>query len=156
MELVGNCNKHGLPTRKIQKCIINDAKDISAYVDKAVIGITSIYMAKDDLLRETADIEEDPKISGTLEVHIYIVIRKFNNECVCKLEFYELASDRETFFISSGTGKKVTQKCVVMIFSLCLIVPRYVSTVEGPTKKHGRMARLVLYVTSGFTNLVSL
>ena len=54
-------------------------------------------MAEDENMDEPVDIETAPAIRGTLQVHK--VIRKFNEDNVCKLEFFYLASENEPFRI---------------------------------------------------------
>ena len=111
-----------------------------SYVDKVVTGITSVYMAKDDLLREPADIEEDPKISGTLNVHIWSLGRSTMNE-YASWNFTSLLVTVSIFLIQWYRKEGDPEVCGHNLASP-LLVPRYVSTVESPTKKHGRMARL--------------
>ena len=82
---------------KSKKCVIEGAKDFAQYADSIIKGINSIYMAEADVMQEPSDISEAPKIPGTLKCHK--IVRTFNEDNVCKLEFFKLASDQEPFYI---------------------------------------------------------
>ena len=80
---------------KSNKIKISNAHDFAKYADSIVKGITSLYMAIDEVILEPEDVEKAPAIRGTLQIHK--VIRKFNEDNVCKLEFFCLASESEPF-----------------------------------------------------------
>ena len=83
---------------KSNKVKIDSAKDFAEYADKIVNGIKSLYMFEDEILSEQSDIEEaPPSIKGTLQVHK--VVRKINQDNICNLEFFYLASETDPFHI---------------------------------------------------------
>ena len=59
-------------------------------------NIKSIYLSESDILPEPIDIENCPKIHGTLEVHK--VEHIFNEDGVCKLRFFEMTTDEKPFY----------------------------------------------------------
>ena len=48
------------------------------------------------LLTEPDDIEEAPKITETLSIHM--LVRKFNKDSICSIQFFNLAADIEPLF----------------------------------------------------------
>ena len=49
----------------------------------------------DEIMEEPADVANAPTIDGTLRVHM--VKRVYNEDCICKLEFFETCADTESF-----------------------------------------------------------
>ena len=80
---------------KSKKCVINGAKDFAEYANKIIDGISSLYLAENDIVAEPQDIKTSPKIPKALKVHK--VLRNYNEENVCKMEFYELAAETKQF-----------------------------------------------------------
>ena len=80
--------------------MINDAKDFAEYANKIINGISCLYLAENEIIAETEDIEMSPKIRWPLKVHE--VLRTYNEDNICK-------QNRFTF---SGTGKRSTRKFV--------------------------------------------
>ena len=78
------------------KCLIKSAEEFSNHANKVVNGITSLYLPESDLLAEPDNIEEAPKIPETLSVHM--LVRNFNEDSVCSINFFNLATDVEPFF----------------------------------------------------------
>ena len=62
--------------------MINGAKDFAEYADKITNGISCIYLAENEIMAESQDIETSP-----------------NEDNVCKMEFYELADETNPFHI---------------------------------------------------------
>ena len=54
---------------KSGKSLINTPKEFSTYADKIVDGVTSLYLAADEVLEEPAETEKAPKIPQTLQIH---------------------------------------------------------------------------------------
>ena len=77
--------------------MINDAKDFAEYVNKIIYGIFWLYLAENEIIAESQDIETSPKIPRTLKVHK--VLRTYNEDNVCKMEFYDLADQTDPFHI---------------------------------------------------------
>ena len=75
--------------------MINGAKDFAEYANKITDGISSLYLAENDIVAEPQDIKTSPKIPKALKVHK--VLRNYNEENVCKMEFYELAAETKPF-----------------------------------------------------------
>ena len=69
--------------------MINRAKDFAEYANKVINGISCLYMAENEIMAEPQDIETPPKIPRTLKV--YKVLRTYNEDNVCKMEFYKLS-----------------------------------------------------------------
>ena len=82
---------------KSKKCVIDGAKDFAEYADKIVNGISCLCLAENEIMAEPQDIETSPKIPRTLKVHK--VLRTYNEDNVCKMEFYELTDERDLFHI---------------------------------------------------------
>ena len=80
---------------KSKKCVIDSAKCFAEYADKTVKGISSIYMAQSEMMVEPSSVAVAPKIPKTLGIHK--VVRRFNEDGVCVLEFFQLAYDEEPF-----------------------------------------------------------
>ena len=81
---------------KSGKVVINTPQEFSSYADKISDNITSLYMAVDEVLEEPAETEEAPAIPQTLQIHK--VERTHDNNSVCCLKFYKIASDNEPMF----------------------------------------------------------
>ena len=77
--------------------MINGAKDFAVYASKIINGISCLYLAENEIMAEPQDIETSPKIKRTLKVHK--VLRTYNEDNVCKMEFYELAGEKDPFHI---------------------------------------------------------
>ena len=78
------------------KCLIKNAKDFAEYANKAINGITSIYMPINELLTETDNTEKAPKIPETLSIHK--VTRSFDEDNICFIDFFRVANDDDPFF----------------------------------------------------------
>ena len=72
-------------------------KDFAGYANKIINGISCLYLAENEIMAEPQDIETSPKIKRTLKVHK--VLRTYNEDNVCKMEFYELADETDPFHI---------------------------------------------------------
>ena len=77
--------------------MINGAKDFAEYASKIINGVSCLYLAENEIMTETEDIETSPKIPRTLKVHK--VLRTYNEDNVCKMKFYELAEETDSFHI---------------------------------------------------------
>ena len=77
--------------------MINGAKDFAEYANKIINGISCLYLAENEIMTEPHNIEMSPKIPRTLKVHK--VLRTYNENNVCKMEFYELADETDPFHI---------------------------------------------------------
>ena len=82
---------------KSRKCVINGATDFAEYANKIINDISCLYLAENEIMAEPQDIEKSPKIPRTLKVHK--VLRTYNEDNVCKMEFYELADETDPFHI---------------------------------------------------------
>ena len=82
---------------KTQKRVIDGAKDFAEYANKIINGISCLYLAENEIMAEPQDIETSPKIKRTLKVHK--VLRTYNEDNVCEMEFYKLADERDPFHI---------------------------------------------------------
>ena len=69
---------------------------LQKYADNTTNGIKSLYLPECDIFEETDDIQDAPKIAGTLEAHK--IVREFNDDNVCKLKFFKLATDEKPFY----------------------------------------------------------
>ena len=72
-------------------------KDFAGYANKIINGISCLYLAENEIMAEPQDIETSPKIKRTLKVHK--VLRTYNEDNVCKIEFYKLADETDPFHI---------------------------------------------------------
>ena len=81
---------------KSGKTKITDAESSAKYADNTISGIKSLYLHECDALEEPDDIEDAPKIAGTLEVHK--IVREFNDDNVCNVKFFKLATDEKPFY----------------------------------------------------------
>ena len=77
--------------------MINGAVDFAEYANKIINGISCLYLTKNEIMAEPQHIETSPKIPQTLKVHN--VLRTYNEDNVCKIEFYELADETDPFHI---------------------------------------------------------
>ena len=82
---------------KSKKFVINSAKDFAEYANKIINGISCLYLAENEIMEEPQYIETSPQIPRTLKVHK--VLRTYNEDNVCKMEFYELADETDLFLI---------------------------------------------------------
>ena len=67
------------------------------HADRAVKGITSLYLPAEDVLIEPDDIEASQRIKDTLQIHM--IKRFFDEQNVPYLQFFEMATDEKSFFI---------------------------------------------------------
>ena len=81
------------------KCVTKSPNEFSNYANKVVNGITSLYLPEDDLLTKVDHIEEVLKIPETLSIHM--LVRNFNEDSICSIQFFNLAVDIEPFFTQS-------------------------------------------------------
>ena len=81
---------------KSGKIQITSAESFANYAEATIDGIKSLYLPEDEVFDEPSDIEDAPKIPGTLEVHK--VTRDYNEDGVCNLNFFKMASDEKPFF----------------------------------------------------------
>ena len=87
MDGIGGTIKHKVfRDVKSGKVQITNAKSLAMYADSVVNGIRSLYLSKDDILKEPSDVESAPKIPSTLEIHK--VTHVFNDNNICKLKLY--------------------------------------------------------------------
>ena len=84
------------------KCVIKSPNEFSNYANKVVNGITSLYLPEDDLLTKVDHIEEVLKIPETLSIHM--LVRNFNEDSICSIQFFNLAVDIEPFFTVLQNG----------------------------------------------------
>ena len=75
--------------------MITGAKDFAEYANKVIDGISSLYLAENDIVAEPQDIKMSPKIPKALKV--YKVLRNYSEENVCKMEFCKLAAETKPF-----------------------------------------------------------
>ena len=68
------------------KYVIDTPKPFAEHADKAVKGITSLYLPAEDALIEPDDIEAFPKTKDTL--HIHMIKRLFDKQNVPYLQFF--------------------------------------------------------------------
>ena len=87
--------------------MINGAVDFAEYANKIINGISCLYLTENEIMAEPHDFVT--KIPGALKVHK--VLRTYNEDNVCKMEFYELADETDPFHIQ-WFYKKATQKFV--------------------------------------------
>ena len=80
---------------KTQKRVIDGAKDFAEYANKIINGISCLYLAGNEIITEPQDIKTLPKIARSLKLHI--VLRTYNEDNLCKMEFYELDDETELF-----------------------------------------------------------
>ena len=80
---------------KSKKCFINVVKDFAEYANKIINGISCLYLTENEIMAEPQDFVT--KIPGALKVHK--VLRTYNEDNVCKMKFYELAEETDSFHI---------------------------------------------------------
>ena len=78
------------------KSVTDTPKSFAEHPDKAVKGITSLYLPAEDVLIEPDDIEASPRIKGTFQIHI--IKRFFDEQNVRYLQFFKMATDEKAFF----------------------------------------------------------
>ena len=115
------------------KCLIKNAKHFAEYANKTISGITSIYITINELLTDSDNIENAPKIPETLSIHK--VTRSFNEDNednVLLISFVWLMT--MIHFLSSSTGKMTTQRFAVTKICLsCLALIKHVRFVKLST-----------------------
>ena len=84
---------------KSGKAIIKDAKEFAEYADKAIKGISSLYMSSDDVIVEQEEIKTAPKIPEILKIHKFV--RTMGKGKDPSFHFYYLASDDDPFHVQS-------------------------------------------------------
>ena len=77
--------------------MINSANDFAEYANKIINGVSCLYLAENEIIGEHQDIEISPKLPSTLKVHK--VVRTYNEDNVCKMNFCELANEVNVFHI---------------------------------------------------------
>ena len=80
----------------LNKCLIKSVEEFSNYENKVVNGISSLNLPEADLQTEPDDIEEVPKIPETLSIDI--LVRNFNKDTICSIQFFNLTADLGPFF----------------------------------------------------------
>ena len=91
------------------KCVIDIPKPFAKYADKAVKGITSLYLTAQDVLIEPDDIEASPRIKDTLQIHM--IKRFFDEQNAPYLQFFKMATDEKPFYRGSITQGKYNIFC---------------------------------------------
>ena len=76
------------------KCVIKSAEEFSNHA-KVVNGMTSFYLPEADYLTKPDDTEEAPKIT---EMSIHMLVRNFNKDSICLIQFFNLTADLEPYF----------------------------------------------------------
>ena len=77
------------------KTVIDTPKPFAEHADKAVKGITSLYLSAEEVLIEPDDIEVSPRIEDIIQIHM--IIRFFDEQKVPYLQF-KVANDKKPFF----------------------------------------------------------
>ena len=77
--------------------MINSANDFAEYANKIINGVSCLYLAENEIMGEHQDIEMSSKLPSTLKV--YKVVRTYNEDNVCKMNFCELANEVNLFHI---------------------------------------------------------
>ena len=85
-----------------RKCVIDTPKPFAEHADKAVKGITSLYLPAEDVLIEPDDIEVSPAIKDTLQIHM--IKRFFDEQNVPYLPFFKMATEEKPFFTQFYEG----------------------------------------------------
>ena len=96
--------------------MINGAKDFVEYASKIINGVSCLYLAENEIMTETEDIETSPKIPRTLKVHKLIMKIIF-----VKWSFTSLLT-KQTRLTFSGTAKRSTRKFVGASVSIKLVL----------------------------------
>ena len=78
------------------KCVIDTPKQFAKHADKAVKGITSLYLPAENISIEPDDIESSPRIKYILQIPI--VKRFFDEQTVPCLPFFKMATYEKAFF----------------------------------------------------------
>ena len=105
-----------------EKCVIDTPQQFSDHSDKTITGITSLYLAEEEVLVEPEGIEKAPRIKDTQQVHM--VIRLFK---VPHLESFNLASDKKPFLLNTisniqAVDINATQSMIVTVFFVWSII----------------------------------
>ena len=79
-----------------RKSVIDTPKPFADHADKAVKGITSLYLPAEGVLIEHEDIEASPSIKDILQIHM--IKRFFDEPDVPYLQFFKMATDKKPFF----------------------------------------------------------
>ena len=74
---------------KSGKAVINSPEEFANYAAELMPSISSLYLPMEQILEEPDNVVTAPAIPGTLKVHK--VVRKFNENGVCFLEFFQLS-----------------------------------------------------------------
>ena len=77
--------------------MINGAKDFAEYANKVINSIYCLYLAEYEIMAEPQDIKMSPKIPKKFKDHE--VLWTYNEDNVCKMEFYKLTDETDSFHI---------------------------------------------------------
>ena len=78
------------------KSVTDTPKPFAEHAEKAVKGITSLYLPAEDVLIEPKDIEASPRIKDTLQIHM--IKWFFYEQNVPYLQFLKMATNEKRFF----------------------------------------------------------
>ena len=97
MDGVGGTLKN-MVFRKVKsgQIVINTPKDFTDAAIKFVPSITTIFLPKEDEIKEPDDINNSPLIKDTLKVHK--LERFYNQRQECSINFFQTAADEEPFY----------------------------------------------------------
>ena len=96
------------------KCVIDIPKPFAKYANKAVKGITSLYITAQDVLIEPDDIEASPRIKDKLQIDLSKQF--FDKQNVPYLQFFKMATDEKPFSHNfMGKVLAVIKKLLMMI-----------------------------------------
>ena len=77
------------------KVQITSPQCFANYADKVIHEIQCVHIPMDEIMEQQADVANGPTIDGTLWIHM--VKRVYNEDDICKLEFFETFADTESF-----------------------------------------------------------
>ena len=78
------------------KCVTDRPNPFAEHADKAVKGITLLYLPAEDVLIEPDDTKASPRIKDTLQIRM--IKRFFDEQNVPYLQFFKTATDEKPFF----------------------------------------------------------
>ena len=81
---------------KSGKVVISTPEEFALYPDKAIAGISSLYLPESDVIDEPEMVQSAPAIQGTLKIHK--VERRFNKAGICQLRFHTLTQEIAPFY----------------------------------------------------------
>ena len=108
------------------KCVIKSAEEFCNYANK-VNGMASLHLLEVDYLWEPDDIEEGPKIP---ETSIHMLVKNFNKDNICSIQFFNLAIDLEPIF-TQFYRIDGDQRIVVMNYYHYRLIPMKFVIYEG-------------------------